>query len=41
MIMEEIWKPILGYAECEDVWDVTYIFDTNALIECFRKAMEE
>lgn len=30
-----------GYAKCEDVWDATYIFDTNALIECFRKVMEE
>lgn len=29
-----------GYAECEDVWDATYVFDTNALIEKFRKAME-
>lgn len=29
------------YVECEDAWDATCIFDTNALIESFRKATEK
>lgn len=30
-----------GYAEATDVWEATYKYDSNLLVEQFKKAMEE